>query len=297
MAPSEVRATPYGWEPAPPGDWNSWTFPVAGSRWPRIPARVVGVVDGVVAGRSRSAAAARQRLAAGTPSPSCVFRSRLPILLVPNRSKNGTSFELSMMPYGLLLADTGTRSILPVFGSSVPTKPPRLHGEDDQPASRKHEAVRIARFRIRHLVLGHVGGLHVDLADQARRVARVPELPSGSSTRPCGPEFAVGSEYSLKASGRRIQVADDIRQLSGVPDGSVARRRRVVWKRPRARRHPLVELHLDDIGERRRRISMRPVPAGPCRPRPSQQGDRPIAQPLASSSKPVDVSSASSHLS
>src|SRR5438874_816373 len=44
------------------------------------------------------------------------------IFFVPNRSKNGTPFELTLIPYGFDLGvGTGTIVILPVFGSSVPT--------------------------------------------------------------------------------------------------------------------------------------------------------------------------------
>jgi hypothetical protein len=37
IAPSEVVVIAYGLASAPPGDWNSSTFLVAGSRCPRYP--------------------------------------------------------------------------------------------------------------------------------------------------------------------------------------------------------------------------------------------------------------------
>src|SRR5437879_9009912 len=56
-----------------------------------------------------------------------VFGSMLPMFGALNSSKNGTSFEFSLMPYGRALAVGGDTSLIApsgAFGSSVPTKLP-----------------------------------------------------------------------------------------------------------------------------------------------------------------------------
>ena len=130
-----------------------------------------------------------------------------------------------------------------------PDEAAALHGEDDESASRKHEAVRIAGFRIRHLVLGDFAGLRFDLADEARRVARVPDVAVGIFEQAVRAGVGRRQRILLEASGRRIEPPDGVRQLGGVPGGSVTGSRRIVRERADAWRHPLVELDFDDIAQ------------------------------------------------
>ena len=104
---------------------------------------------------------------------------------------------------------SGISVALPVFGSSVPTKLPTCTVKTMTPL---REKTRLCGSRA--CASGILCSVTVPLLMSILpiRPAALPVyqmLPSGSSTRPCGPEFAVGSE-THETAGRRIQVTDDI---------------------------------------------------------------------------------------
>ena len=82
-------------------------------------------------------------------------------------------------------------------------------------------------------------------------------LPFASGCRPCGPEFGVGSANSLNCWVRRIEAADGARPLRGVPDRAVGRDGGIVRVRRLARGHPVVELDVDVVGDRRAGLHQR----------------------------------------
>ena len=125
-----------------------------------------------------------------------------------------------------------------------------LHRKVHEPGFVERHRVRIARLRIRHLVLGDLFRLRIDPADQSRRVAGVPDVAVLVRDHAVRTGVRRRQRELLELLCLRIEAADDVRFLSRVPDGAVRRDGRIVRIGRIAGRQPLVDLHVDRVGDR-----------------------------------------------
>src|SRR5262249_59609206 len=97
------------------------------------------------------------------------------------------------------------------------------------------ERMRILHRGIRHLVFGHVAGLRIELANQARAVAGEPDI-AVAILRKTVRAGARGLERKLlELLGLRIEPADLVGELAGVPDGAIPPGPRIMRARARRR--------------------------------------------------------------
>ena len=94
-----------------------------------------------------------------------------------------------------------------------------LHREPEDALAIEERRVRIAGG-LGQLVLGHVAGRGIELADIALRIRGEPDVAVLSAVSPCGPDSGVAALF-LDRAGLGIDAPSEIRELAGVPERAV----------------------------------------------------------------------------
>ena len=210
-----------------------------------------------------------------------VFGSMLPILLALNSSKYGTPFESRRTPYGREFTVGASISLmLPpgTFGSSDADEVAGLHGEEEPPVAKKRDGMRILRLRVGHLVFGDLAGLRVDHADEPGGVAGVPDVAVRVGLQAVRTRVRRRQRELLEllrcAGSKRPMVLARCAVYQIEPSGATGG---IVRVRRLARGHPVVELDVDVVGDRR----ARPAPTRRAR-RPGRTEERAFTRIMTS---------------